>query len=342
LLTFTPANGTTAQTVTVTGVNDFVVDGNQNYSIILSPAVSADPNYNGVDPTDVSVTNLDIGNTGGPTVTSVSPNTGTTAGNNIVYITGTNFTSTGMTVSFGGTPAVFAYTSSTSITAVAPAHLAGVVDVIVTTPSGSSPNTSLDDYTYTGTSVAVVSGVSPSSGPVGTVVTVTGSGFLTATAVTVGGVSATFNIVSDTTLTVTIPATTPNGTVDIRVTNVGGTSANTSADNFTNTTGTAATTTITLYFRWTLVSWPGLNNITAYNAIHGIETGTANPNTNDVSAQVTAIWYWDGASQSYKGYFVGYDNVPGANDFTTLQHEISYWIAIAGPSTTQWTVLTGP
>ncbi len=58
-LVFTPANALTPQVVTVTGVNDPVVDGDQPYTIVTAPAVSADPAYDGLDPADVSVTNTD-------------------------------------------------------------------------------------------------------------------------------------------------------------------------------------------------------------------------------------------------------------------------------------------
>ena len=42
-LTFTTANWNSAQTVTVTGVDDAVDDGNQPYSIVTAPASSSDP-----------------------------------------------------------------------------------------------------------------------------------------------------------------------------------------------------------------------------------------------------------------------------------------------------------
>lgn len=58
-LTFTSANWNTEQTVTVTGVDDAVVDGDQPYTIILSAATSSDASYSGFDPSDVSVTNTD-------------------------------------------------------------------------------------------------------------------------------------------------------------------------------------------------------------------------------------------------------------------------------------------
>src|SRR5207249_2859064 len=58
-LTFTPANALVPQTVTVHGINDNAADGDQDYTIVLAPAQSADPAYNGLDPADVDVVNAD-------------------------------------------------------------------------------------------------------------------------------------------------------------------------------------------------------------------------------------------------------------------------------------------
>ena len=59
-LTFQPnATALNPQTVTVTGQNDALADGNVAYTIVLAPATSADPAYNNVDPPDVSVVNTD-------------------------------------------------------------------------------------------------------------------------------------------------------------------------------------------------------------------------------------------------------------------------------------------
>ncbi len=58
-LVFTSLNWNTPQTVTVTGVNDNVDDGDISYSIVTGPAISADPSYNGLNPADVAVTNVD-------------------------------------------------------------------------------------------------------------------------------------------------------------------------------------------------------------------------------------------------------------------------------------------
>ncbi|HYP26951.1 MAG TPA: PKD domain-containing protein, partial [Blastocatellia bacterium] len=73
-----------------------------------------------------------------PTITSVLPNTSPTLGGVPFVITGTNFAA-GATVKVGGTPASNVIVNGgTSISAVAPAHAAGVVDVVVTNPSGQS------------------------------------------------------------------------------------------------------------------------------------------------------------------------------------------------------------
>lgn len=59
-LVFTSANWNVPQTVTLTGVEDLLVDGDVTYSIITDPVTSADTVYDGlVNPDDVSVINQD-------------------------------------------------------------------------------------------------------------------------------------------------------------------------------------------------------------------------------------------------------------------------------------------
>lgn len=65
-----------------------------------------------------------------------------------------------------------------------------------------------------------INAVTPASAPLGTEIAVTGSGFANVTGATVGGVAAAFSVVSDTQLTVTVPADIREGT--IVVTNPGG------------------------------------------------------------------------------------------------------------------------
>ncbi|MGF1938683.1 MAG: beta strand repeat-containing protein [Nostoc sp. ChiQUE02] len=61
-VTFTAANWNTPQTITVTGVNDNIVDDNIVYQIITGTAVSSDANYNNLNPNDVDVVNIKNGN----------------------------------------------------------------------------------------------------------------------------------------------------------------------------------------------------------------------------------------------------------------------------------------
>ena len=79
-----------------------------------------------------------------------------------------------------------------------------------------------------------VTGVAPVTGPPGTTVTVTGSSFTGATAVSFGNIPATFTpsrTAPDTELTVTVPA--GSGTVDVTVATPSGTSPAVPADEFT-------------------------------------------------------------------------------------------------------------
>jgi|GEM_PF-1806104 len=58
-VTFTAANWNVPQSITITGVNDALNDGNINFSIILGKSVSTDPSFHGFSSTYVSVTNID-------------------------------------------------------------------------------------------------------------------------------------------------------------------------------------------------------------------------------------------------------------------------------------------
>jgi len=74
----------------------------------------------------------------------------------------------------------------------------------------------------------VITGLAPGSGAIGSGVTVTGTGFTGATAVTFHGVTAAYTVASDTQITTTVPAAATTGPV--RVTTAGGTA--TSAADF--------------------------------------------------------------------------------------------------------------
>jgi hypothetical protein len=167
-----------------------------------------------------------------PTVTSVTPNQGPTAGGTTVSITGTNFLGCG-SIAFGDPPANFIINSGTQITAFTPPSSAGTVDVRVTNADGTSPTSSGDLYFYTAMP-PTVTGVAPAQGPTagGTTVTITGTNFLNATAVFFGSASATFTVNSPSQITAFAP---PNseGTVDVQVSNPDGNSTLSPGDRFT-------------------------------------------------------------------------------------------------------------
>ena len=156
-----------------------------------------------------------------PTVTVDRSHQRPDAGGTAVTITGTNFTGA-TAVTFGGTAATgVTVVNATTITAVTPAHAAGVVDVAVTTPGGTGTGSGL--YTYV--APPTVTAIAPTSGPTqgGTAVTITGTNFTGATAVTFGGTAATgVTVVNATTITAVTPAHAA-GVVDVAVTTPGGT-----------------------------------------------------------------------------------------------------------------------
>jgi IPT/TIG domain len=117
---------------------------------------------------------------------------------------------------------------------IAPAEGAGWHNVFVTTPGGTSPAVTADQFTYVLT-LPVVSSLSQASGPTagGTTVTIKGTGFSGATQVLFGTVPATsFSVSSSTRITAVAPAEAA-GTVDVVVTTTNGSSTTSSDDQFT-------------------------------------------------------------------------------------------------------------
>ena len=152
-----------------------------------------------------------------PTVTSVSPNSGSTSGGTSVTISGTNFAA-GATVTFGSAAATsVTVVNSTTITATTPAGSAGAVTVTVTNV-GSLSGSLANGFTYI--VKPTVTSVSPNSGVAagGTSVTITGTNFASGATVTFGSTAATnVTVVSSTTITATTPAGTA-GAVTVTVT----------------------------------------------------------------------------------------------------------------------------
>jgi hypothetical protein len=170
-----------------------------------------------------------------PVVTGLGTSSGPITGGTSVTITGAHFT--GVTgVFFGNVSASkFIVESDNMILAIAPPEAAGIVNVTVTAGSAVSATTPADQFTYTVPPLPTVAGLSQTSGPTagGTVVTILGSGFSTATVVYFGSVPASkFTLLSDGALVATAPPEAA-GTVDVTVTNANGKSLDTAGDQFT-------------------------------------------------------------------------------------------------------------
>lgn len=159
-----------------------------------------------------------------PTISTINPSQGPTTGGTTVTLTGAGMTGS-TAVRFGSINATsFTVNSATQITAVSPPRAAGAAAVTVLHPTGNSNSVT---FTYVTAQVPVVTGVAPSTGPTsgGSSITLTGTGFTGATAVTFAGIPATSFIVNSATQ---ITATTPAGSAGaavVTVTTPGGTSA---------------------------------------------------------------------------------------------------------------------
>ncbi|MFI5168213.1 MAG: IPT/TIG domain-containing protein [Thermoanaerobaculales bacterium] len=81
-----------------------------------------------------------------PSVSSIYPNFGPTAGGALVTISGANFVS-GASVTLGGSAAAVGSLSATTITATTGSHAAGLVDVVVKNPDSQAATLS-NGYTY--------------------------------------------------------------------------------------------------------------------------------------------------------------------------------------------------
>jgi uncharacterized delta-60 repeat protein len=102
------------------------------------------PRIDSWEPVDLSVTANFLPNPA-PVVDVLLPNTSLTTGGTSVTLSGINFLGTS-SVTFGGTEATIVSVTDTGITVISPARAAGAVNVVVTTPGGSS--TDVATFTY--------------------------------------------------------------------------------------------------------------------------------------------------------------------------------------------------
>lgn len=154
-----------------------------------------------------------------PVISSITPTSGPNTGGTLVNITGAGLIDT-LAVHFGPTPATsFAVISDNTVIATSPARAAGASAVTVDTASASS-----NGAVFRFVNPPTLNMLSPPTGAIigGNNVTLTGTGFITVTAVAFGANPAAFHVLSDTLMSAVAPSGT--GVVRVTVTNPGGTS----------------------------------------------------------------------------------------------------------------------
>jgi uncharacterized repeat protein (TIGR01451 family) len=213
-------------------VNSFVPQGGQQFTIVSFPSGAAtfspktltygsSPTRSFADSYSATAVTLTAS---GPAITAtLSPNQGPNSGGTPVTITGSGFVSGGsLGVTFGGTSATaVTFVNSTTITCTAPAHAAGVVDVVLTNGDGQ-PTTATNGFTYYAppviTAIRPNSGSSAGSGGV----IIEGTDLSTVNAVTFGATSGTVLSATATQVVVAAPAHAA-GLVNVTVTSPAGT-----------------------------------------------------------------------------------------------------------------------
>lgn len=152
-----------------------------------------------------------------PSLTTVSPASGSTVGGLLVTLTGAGFQS-GATVTFAGTAASsVTVTPPFSLTALTPAHAAGTITVTVFNPDGTYA--SLPAAFSYGAPAPSVNSATPANGPPGggNAVTLAGQDFQAGATVMVGALAATVTSFAANQLVASMPA--GQGVVSITVTN---------------------------------------------------------------------------------------------------------------------------
>ncbi len=319
---FTTAVVSYARAATTPTVNPTLVvydaHGNELYNQAVAGVVNGTQVYN------QAYLVLAPGFVPAPRVTGTSATSGPTSGGTSITITGTGFT--GVTaVSFGSTAAQsFAVASSTSITAISPAQAAGTVDVTVTNAGGASATSAADQFTFV--APPTITGVSPNSGPLagGNWVTVTGTAFSTTNKVSIGGTTTGFNMLSDTSLSVYIPAGEAAETVNITVTTIGGTSARTSADQYTyvapppppTVTGVFPANGTALGGTTVTLTGTGFTNV-VYVSFGGYAAQSFTINSDTSITAVTPALYYDGTVDvTVQTLASGWSSTSPADQFT--------------------------
>ena len=222
ITSFSPTTGKVGGSVVISG-NGFTGATDVQFNGVPAPfAIDSDTQISATVPNGALMGKITVVAPGGtvvsvatfkvqPNITGFSPASGPVG--TTVVITGTAFTGATV-VSFNAIPATFTVDSYSQITATVPCCGASG-KIKVTTPGGNGSSSTNFKVP------ASISSFTPGSGPVGTTVVITGVAFTGTTVVAFNGIVATtFNVDSDTQITVVVPAGATTG--KIKVTTGGG------------------------------------------------------------------------------------------------------------------------
>ncbi|MBS1791708.1 MAG: VCBS repeat-containing protein [Acidobacteria bacterium] len=147
-----------------------------------------------------------------PTVSGINPTSGVTG--STVTITGANFTGVTAVKFASNLSAAFTVNSDTQITAAVPS---GAVSGVITISKTGCNDVQTATFTVTvPPACPTVSGINPTSGAIGSTVTITGAYFTGVTSVKfAGNVTASFTVNSDTQITATVPSGAVSGPITI-------------------------------------------------------------------------------------------------------------------------------
>ncbi len=232
IASFSPPSGTVGTVVTLTGTGFRGASKVAfNGTAATSFTVLSDSSIQATVPVGASTGPITVETSGGtgtsttsfifnaavaPSITSFSPPNGP-VGTEVTLI-GTNFTGTTEVRFNDALATVFTVVNDTTIKATVPA-LATTGRITAVNSAGTG--TSATDFTVTEAMFPTITSFSPESGPVGTPVVLTGTGFTGASDVRFNDMQASFVVINDTTINTTVPNGATSGTISVTAAGTG-------------------------------------------------------------------------------------------------------------------------
>lgn len=210
------------------------------------------------------------------TITGINPTSGPPG--TVVTLTGTNFTGTSAVTYNSVAVSSYSVINSTTIEATIPAGTAVGTTATFTVTQGCDVTSS---SSFTVTCPVSVTSFSPTSGPIGTLVTITGTDFTGSTGVTFNGISASsYTVVNATTMTARVPEGATTGKIAVTQGCIG-----TSSGDFT-VIGQSGTCSSSTHINENIQSWTNRGSYGSYTQV--IPAGTVTMTRCIVSSAASA------------------------------------------------------